>query len=258
MGPRRKKNAIRPTRTSTAESSAALRSSALHRFKLRLFWVVVLSHAISAVYLLVFAAFHLVLSTQLYFMRQFTIETNMVLVAVVYILSSLLHVRRIVRVLHCSWRLRALRFEFEPRPSDAKSKELLQLMATDSEHEKWTLATGNRLWKKYFSRGGIFGIFGAYGDLRIWCVECLNLAVHMVQARRWSVIARPVTTFILSVLFAIECLYPAIYHGFRPMCRGLCARGYCSWTSSSTRCSASSSRAGSWRRLRSSTSRART
>lgn len=37
----------------------------------------------------------------------------------------------------------------------------------------------------------------------------------MVQARRWSTIARSTTTFIVSVLFAVESLYPALYHGFR-------------------------------------------
>lgn len=53
-----------------------------------------LSHAISAVYLLVFAGFHVILNTQLYFVRQFAVQTNLIFVAVVYVISSLLHVRR--------------------------------------------------------------------------------------------------------------------------------------------------------------------
>lgn len=192
------------------------------RLRFWFFWLaVVLSHVLSAAYLLVFAAVHVVLNTQTFFKRQLSVQTNLTCVVLLYIILSTVHARRVYTILRASVRRRRLCFE------SVRTKQQQLLHGTTAHKIKtaasaiplprssslraWT-RSGAQLWHKYLARSGLFGIFGKHGDVRIWSVEYLNLGAHVFQATRWSRLWRPSTNLVVTILLCCECFVPAFYH----------------------------------------------
>lgn len=189
----------------------------LQHARFRLYWLaIVLSHVTSALYLLLFAGFHATISTQQYFCRQFSVQTNLVFVAIVYVALSAVHLRRVATIFQSSFKARALRFESSnsnltsASPTTTQQEPSLHAK-TPPTFQRWILPW-MQLWEKYLARSGVFGIFGEHGDVRIWGVEYLNLGAHLFQGSCWSLLTRPAANAVIASLLACECLYPALYH----------------------------------------------